>query len=116
MKPHPNYIKSSNLMFITAGLGVINLFFFPGILSSALVISTAIITLLFLFALGWLIRQGFSWVKYPFLIIMILGLLGVPFMIKNMATAPVVGIVNVIQTVFQVWALVLLFKIPKEAN
>lgn len=45
---------------------------------------------------------------------MLFGLIGIPFMIKNLGENFAVGLINIIQTVFQVWALILLFKIPKE--
>lgn len=111
---HPNYIKSSDLIFITAVLGIINFFFSPKILSSGFAIIVAIFTLLFIAGLGVLVKQGFSWVKYLLLALLLFGLLGIPFIIKNMTTNPIVGIVNIIQTVLQIWALVLLFKIRKE--
>lgn len=110
---HPNYIKASELIFITAGLGIINFFFSPEILSSGFAIIIAVFTLLFIAGLGVLIKQGFSWIKYLLLALFIFGLLGIPFIIKNITTNPIVGIVNIIQTILQIWALVLLFKISK---
>ena len=114
MSVHPNYIKSSDFIFITVGLGIINISLTPGIFVSPRELITGFFTLAFLVGLALLIRKGIGWIKYLLLVIMIFGIIGIPLMIKILEQNPAVGVINVIQTVFQVWALVLLFKIPKE--
>ena len=73
----------------------------------------ALFSLAFVFGIGYLVGKGTEWIKYVLLVILILGLLGFPFIIANLKNEPVVGIINIVQTVLQIWALVLLFKIPK---
>lgn len=114
MQPHPNYIKSSNLVFLSVALGIINISLIQGIFVSPEELIVAIITLLLIAGLALVIRKGINWIKYLFLGMIVFGLFGIPFMIQNLGQNPTVGIINIIQTVFQVWALVLLFKIPKE--
>lgn len=101
-------------MFISAGLGIINICLTPEIFVSPRVMITGFVTLAFLCGLAFAIRHGFYWIKYLLLAIMLFGLIGIPFMIKNLGENFAMGIINIIQTVFQVWALILLFKIPKE--
>ena len=110
---HPNYNKSSNLAFISAGLGILNLSLSPEIFSTGLAIFTAFFTLAFVFGLAVLIRLGLSWIKYLLLVLFLIGLIGIPFMIKNFETNPIVGTINIAQTILQICSIILLFKIPK---
>ena len=113
---HTNFIKSSNLIFITAGLGFINFFFSPELLTNSLNITTAIFTIAFIIGVGFLVRQGYSWVKIFLLIITALGLIGIPFTLRNLTEKPIVGIINIVQTILQIWAVILLFKIPQATE
>ncbi len=109
---HPNFIKSSNLIFGSVGLGLINFFFTSNILTSTKNIILATITLLIITGLGFLVRQGKNWIKYLLLVLTIVGLIGIPFILKNTEQEPVVGIINIAQTILQVFAMYLLFRIP----
>ncbi len=113
---HSNFIKSSNLIFGTVGLGIINMFFSSDILNNGRNIAVAVITLMLMAGLGFLVRQGKDWVKYLLLVLTIGGVLGIPVFINNIIEKPVVGIINILQTIMQVWAVVLLFKVPKTAG
>jgi hypothetical protein len=113
---HSNYIKSSNLIFITAGLGVINLFFSNDLLINGQNIATVIITPLFVAGIGFLVRQGKQWVKYLLLVLTVLGLLGMLLIINSLFERTISGIINITQTIMQVWATILLFKIPAMAT
>ena len=115
-KVHENFIKSSNLIFISAALGLINLFLTKGELGSTKLIVSAILTLLFVGGLGYIVRQGFEWIKYLLLVLMIFGLIGiVGIIIMNLEKQPLTTTVNIIQTILQTWATVLLFIIPKKS-
>ncbi len=113
---HPNYIKSSNLIFVTVGLGLINFFFSSDLLNTGQNIAIAILTLIIIAGIGLLVRQGKAWVKYLLLVLTILGLIGIPSIINNIALRPVVGFVNIAQTIMQIWAIVLLFMVPKNTD
>jgi len=108
-----NFIKSSNLILGTAVLGLINLLLSRDILTDVKNIAIAILTLLFIIGLGFLIRQGQNWVKYLLLVLTIVGTIGIPFIITNITEKPLIGIINLAQTVMQIWATILLFKVPK---
>jgi len=112
---HPNYIKASNLIYGTVGLGLINLVFAGELLKTGQNIVTAFITLVMISGLGYLVRQGKDWVKYILLVLLAFGLIGIQFIINNIVQRPVVGIVNIAQTIMQLWATVLLFKVKKNS-
>jgi hypothetical protein len=113
---HQNYIKASNLIYLCALLGIINVFLLRETYTSTLKIATLIFTFAFIVGLGVLIRQGFEWIKYLLLFIMIFGLIGIPTWIKNLSEMPILGIINILQIVLQFWALILVFKVPKKEN
>jgi hypothetical protein len=113
---HQNYIKSSNLIFGTVGLGLINLLFSTDFLNSKQNIVTVILTLLIIVGIGFLVRQGKDWVKYLLLVFTLGGLIGIPFIIKNITLRPIVGLINILQTIMQIGAMLLLFKVPTESD
>jgi hypothetical protein len=117
---HPNYILSSNLIFGSIGLGLINVL--VQWLSSSedrmvviMDIMVIILSLLIVAAMGFLVRQGYGWMKYVLLVLTVLGLIGIPFILYNFSKNPLAGVINIIETVMQVWATVILFRIPKPA-
>ncbi|PKP29510.1 MAG: hypothetical protein CVU00_15260 [Bacteroidetes bacterium HGW-Bacteroidetes-17] len=110
---HRNYIKSSNLIFGTIVLGLINLFFSNEELNDIKSIVTNLITILLIVGLGYVIRQGKAWVKYLLLALLILGLILMPISLDYFNQKPVVIIINFVQSAMEIWATILLFKIPK---
>ena len=113
---HHNYIKASDLILITIGLGIINIFLSPAVFSTSFSVIVAIFTLLLMLANAILIRKGYNWAKILFTILFGLGLFGIPLMVKTLAENPIVGVINIIQTVLQIWAVVLLFRIPNTRS
>jgi len=113
---HPNYKKSADLIYISATLGIGNLIWTYDILNSGIKIFIAVISLAFIFGIGYLVSKGTEWIKYVLLILLILGLIGLPLIIINLKNEPIIGVINIVQTVLQIWALVLLFVIPKDGK
>jgi uncharacterized membrane protein len=113
---HQNYIKSSNLAFISAALGIINIFLSPDVFNGPGNIMIGIFSILFVVVIGILIRQGYDWVKFVLLVLLLFGLLGIKIVIEALAENPLVGFINIIQTILQIWSVVLLFQIPKNDN
>ncbi|MBN1639354.1 MAG: hypothetical protein JW866_10320 [Ignavibacteriales bacterium] len=109
MKRIKNRIIASNLIFITAGLGLLNFYFARDLFISGSNISIAVFTILFLVGLGFLARKDIKWIKWVFLVIMIIGLFSLPQILNNLYAKPMVGIINLIQTILQLAALLLLF-------
>jgi len=113
---HSNFIKSSNLIFAVIGVGILNFFFSGNTLSNAANITTEVVTLIMIGGLGLLVRQGYNWMKYILLVLTILGLVGISAILSDLAQNPVVGFESIAETILEVWATVLLFKIPKTAE
>ena len=113
---HPNYKKAAELLYISASLGIGNLIWTYDTLDNGFKIFIAISVLAFGFALAYFTSKGLEWFKYLLLVLLGLGLLGIPFIISEIKNDPVVGVINIVQTILQVWAVILLFKIPKNIN
>ncbi len=110
---HPNHKKSADLIYLSGALGIGNLIWTYETLDTGMKIFIALFSLAFVFGIGYLVSKGTESIKYVLLVILILGLLGFSFVISNLQNEPVVGIINIVQTILQIWSLVLLFKIPK---
>lgn len=110
---HENHKKAANLIYISATLGIVNMILFPDLPFSFFSIFVAIIILGFMFGIGYMISKGSNGAKYILLVCMIFGIIYIPFILLTITRTPVVGIINIVQTVLQVWAIVLLYQIPK---
>lgn len=110
---HPNHKKAANVIYLSAGLGIINAIFSSEIFNNSFAIIVAVLTLGIIIGIGYLVSKGYDWIKYFLLAIMIFGLIGVPIIIMNILNNPIVGIINIVQTALQIYAIVLLFKVPK---
>ena len=109
---HANYKKAANLIYVSAALGLINVILSPEHIN-AFGIIVAIFSLGLIVGIGYLVSTGNEWIKYVLLVLMILGLLAIPYMLLNIVNKPVIGIINIIQTALQIYSLVLLFRISK---
>ena len=112
---HPDHKKSADLIYLSGALGIGNLIWSYDTLDSGIKIFIALISVAFIFGIGYLVSKGTEWIKYFLLVILILGLLSFPLIIADLKSEPVIGTINIFQTILQIWALVLLFKIPKTA-
>ena len=111
---HPNYKKAADLIYLSGALGIGNVIWMYDTLDNGLKIFTALISVGFVFGIGYLISKGTGWIKFLLAVILFLGIVGIPFVIQDLENNTVVGIINILQTVLQIWALILLFKIPKK--
>lgn len=111
---HPNYQKAADLIYLSGALGIGNVIWMYDALDNGLKIFTALISVGFVFGIGYLISKGTEWIKFLLAVILFLGIVGIPFVIQDLENNTVVGIINILQTVLQIWALILLFKIPKK--
>lgn len=110
---HENHKKAAYLIYISASLGIINLMLSPELHFSLLSIFTVLIIIAIIFEVGYFISKGSNGAKYIVLIIMIFGLIYIPLIMSNMISNPIVGFINIMQTVLQICAITLLFQIPK---
>jgi hypothetical protein len=111
---HPNHTKAANVMYLSGALAAAGMIWSYEILNSIIAIFVAVTTLAFIFGMGYLISKGTDWVKYLLLILFVLGLIGLPEIALNIKTNPVQSIIYFVQSVLQAYAIILLFKVPKE--
>ncbi|TMI84281.1 MAG: hypothetical protein E6H10_06165 [Bacteroidetes bacterium] len=111
---HPNFKKASNIIFGTVGLGLINLFLSRDTLSYGKNLFVVVFIQLIIVALGYLVRRGYRWTKYLLLVLTFLGLTEIPSVINNLTQKPMVELINIAQTIMQIWTVVLLFKVPES--
>ena len=110
---HPNHEKAANAIYLSVALGLINVFLRPETFNNATSIIIAIFTFAIIARIGYLVSQGNDWIKYVWLVFMIFGVISIPFIIMKILNNSIVGYINLIQTILEIYALVILFKIPK---
>ena len=69
----------------------------------------------FMIGLSLLIRTGRNWVKYLLLGLIILGLILMYSIGKILSQNLFLGIIGIVQTIMQILAVILLFRIPKKS-
>lgn len=112
---NPNYIKASNLFFISASFGILNFFLSPEILSSKADIIISITAIIFISIIGLALRFEVSWIKYILLVLIIVGINTLPPLIKEELTLhPINGIITILQVVTQVYATILILVFSKR--
>lgn len=111
---HENHIQSSNLMYLSAVLGLIN-FFLSGEAAIKNNFKGALFGILFVVFLGALIRRGYNGVKYVLVVSLLLGsIVSLPYLIYDLKNFPLNGIIDLCNYIAQIAATILLFLIPKE--
>ncbi|WP_026730308.1 hypothetical protein [Flavobacterium denitrificans] len=110
---HENHIKSSNFIFISIAMGLVNfvlaLKYYPN-----QSIFSAVVAFIFVGILGYLIRQGRD-LKILLLILFALGLLvSIPTLISDLTYFPLNGLLSLGQQILQLLAIIFLFMIPKK--
>ena len=112
---HPNEIKSSNLILISAGLGFLYMFLLPKVFTSFSTILTGIISIAIIIAIGIGIRNGIQWIKYVIATLIVLGLFSLrSTIIQTFNSNLIAGIINITQTALQIIAVILLFISREE--
>jgi multidrug transporter EmrE-like cation transporter len=109
---HPNYIKSSNLLFLSIIIGFISLAIAQVPLKTLPAVLSVAVTVGVMALIAFLVRKGISWVKYVLLVLTVLGVAGL--IMGKQPASNVALAVNIIQTLIQLWALIILFTIPKS--
>ena len=109
-----NTLIASNLILVSAALGVIN-FLILGSFISFYQDCAAFFSIAFVVLMAFLARQGFKWIKWVFAILFICG---VPFTINALSLMfhqnILSGIISVLQVLVQLTALILLFVKAKK--
>jgi hypothetical protein len=111
---NPNYIKASNFIMASAGLAIIN-YLLVGSFTLFFQLAIVALTITLLFVMALLIRKGYHWAKWVFVVLTLLGWVtlfdAVPAVFKANVIA---GCISVLQNVFYVVAIVLLLIPSKQ--
>lgn len=113
---HRNYIVSSNLIIVSAILGIISFFLIPGLANDSKNIINGLFNISFIAAIGLLVRLGKRWIKFLLLALTIIGLILMTSIVDTLTHNLYVGIIAILQTILQIISTVLLFMIPKEVE
>lgn len=103
-----DYILASNLILASAALGGI-IFIFLAATMPDFSIFTGLFSLLIIAGFGLLARTGTTWLKYVLIAFLLIGLVGLPFMITFYLANPIIGMANLIQTILQGTSIFFLF-------
>ncbi|MBC8006142.1 MAG: hypothetical protein H7X84_11760 [Verrucomicrobia bacterium] len=114
---HPNYIKAARLLFLSGGISILNALFTSDITSvysheSSVVMLASVV----IFVFAWYVRRGHGWLKYVLLALVLVGLFSIQATVDEVKQNPVGGMINIATSIMQVWAVVLLFMIPKRTS
>ena len=114
-----NSLKSSILLFISVGLGLVPcLFNFSNISLSAdgfLLVFKWLFPIAFIFIVAILIRKGYKWVKWLYLAWLVINLPGVIWTLPFILTVDIIsGGIEISEIILQVTALILLLIAPKQ--
>lgn len=75
-----------------------------------------ILTGILIFGLAWLVKRGHGWLKYLFLVCIVWSLFLAKPVSEEAEPALVEMIFTVVANVLQIWAVVLLFLVPRKAK
>lgn len=109
---HPNHIKAGYLIYLSGAIGLGIFIWQFDQLSNPIFNIFPFIIICIIFAMGYLIKRGTDWLKYLLLIFVILGTLGMPIVLMNIMSDPILSVANIIQGILQIWAVILMFMIP----
>lgn len=109
---HPNFVKASNLIFLTMLFGLFNLIFAEPShgMSKEAFVATGLVMLALIAGCAIGVRKGIAWVKYVYVGLAALGLIGIPVILQNLHSDPLLGFVNLAQCLVQIAAAVLLLR------
>ena len=110
---HPNHKMGATLMYVCAGLSLVNMLttynnrFFDGF------IVTKILAVAFLAGLGLLISRGIGQVKYILIVTQLFWIFVMLPILLLIKIYPLLVAINLIQRALQIYVMILLFKVPK---
>lgn len=112
---HPNFIKASNFIFLTLLFGLGNLIFgepqHDMDRTTFTIVGIIMLGIILGCALG--VRRGIVWIKYVYVVLAVLGLMGIPLILQNLESNVGLGLINLAQCLVQLWAAVLLLMTGK---
>jgi hypothetical protein len=111
-----NFLKSSNLLFVSIGVGVVNFILRDGNLSERSHLYISFTAWLLIAGIGFLVRKGYNWVKYLMLLLTIINVYSISLIFKVENDTLLSGILGIAPLLIQVWATVILFISPSDSE
>lgn len=106
MKKHSKI--SAYLLIFSAFLGVLNVILSPDLNDiKEYLISLIVFCVISIFAV--LVYKKINWIKYVLLVLVVLGIFNIPYIINDLKHYPINGIINIVQSLAQLWAVIILF-------
>jgi hypothetical protein len=106
---HPNAVKSANLLRLSILIYLIS-YWFSRNSNSIFDAEAMLLTIVILLVSAYLVRRGYSWVRWMLLVLLIpgivLAIIAIPFLFKP---GLIYGYVAVIQGIIQAIAVIILF-------
>lgn len=112
---HPNYLKSSRLILLSGGIYILQELFSKDIRSvESNHWLAVIVTGLLIFGISRLVKNGHGWMKYLFLACVLLSLFMERPVSEEVIYTPLEMISMAVVNLLNLWAIVLLFLIPRK--
>jgi uncharacterized membrane protein len=108
--------KAAKIIYASLGVGVVKSVLYgiltdTSILDDFNVLIATILILAFIFLLGHQIGEAKNWARITFSIMVVLGTLYIPnLIIQELNSVPILGILTIIQTGLQLYAVYILFS------
>ncbi|MBK7029435.1 MAG: hypothetical protein IPH45_09550 [Bacteroidales bacterium] len=111
-----NFVKSSNIIFLSIGLGMVSFLLREENLSQRSHLYISLTSWILLAGIGLLIRKGYNWVKYLMLLLTIINIYSISLIFQVVNDKLLSGILGVAPLLIQVWATVILFIPPSDSE
>ncbi len=109
-----NFLKSSNILFVSIGVSVVNFILRDGNLSERSHLYISLTSWLLIAGIGFLVRNGHNWVKYVLLLLAIINLYSISLILQVTNDRILTGILSIAPILLQIWATILLFIKPAD--
>ena len=113
----PKKIKqAANLVYLSLFVGLIKTVLYETMTVQKMLfdpkfLTIGIITIILIGFLGYMIGQGKNWARITLLVLFIIGMISYPFFVlEEFQTNSIIGVVSIVQTLIQLYALIILFS------
>lgn len=113
---HQNHIKAGNLVYLSGAIGIGIFIWKFDQLPNPMYNIIPFLALVVILIMGYLMKRGVDWLRFILLGFVIIGTLGMPIVLMNILNDPILAFANAVQGILQIWALVLMYKIPENCR
>lgn len=113
---HANHIQAGNLVYLSGAIGIGIFIWKFDQMPNPLYNIIPFLAIVVIFIMGYLMKRGVDWMRFILLAFVIVGTLAMPIVVMNILNDPILTIANAVQGILQIWALVLMYKIPENCR